>query len=100
MEDAVVELYSVGNANPDVPRPRGIVKEDGTFVLGTYGKDDGAPVGEYAVTIQCFSKPKKGDDGFGKNLLPPKYATVKTSGLKAHIQVGDNTIPTFEITKN
>ncbi|MCI0360017.1 MAG: hypothetical protein L0211_16190, partial [Planctomycetaceae bacterium] len=38
-------------AEPVDPRPRAEVKEDGTFAISTYGSEDGAPVGEYIVTI-------------------------------------------------
>src|SRR5207244_4267636 len=44
---ASVFLHPVGVKNPSFPRPRAIVAEDGTFVLGTFRKDDGAPAGEY-----------------------------------------------------
>jgi hypothetical protein len=52
--NATVLLHPAGVSDPRYPHPRGIVKDDGTFVLGTYGKDDGAPAGEYRITVQWF----------------------------------------------
>src|SRR5262245_15325321 len=39
-------------APADAPRPTATVGTDGTFTLGTYQPGDGAPAGEYAVTVE------------------------------------------------
>jgi hypothetical protein len=36
--------------SPD-PRPRAIVEADGSFKLSTYAENDGAPAGDYLVTV-------------------------------------------------
>lgn len=51
--DVVVELRAVGE-QPDSrgSRPWGIVQPDVTFLLTTYENGDGAPPGDYAVTLR------------------------------------------------
>jgi hypothetical protein len=83
---------------PRVPRADALTGADGTFVLGTYAADDGAPVGEYAVTI-VWRKPLYDASGKpGKNLLPVRYAKTDTSELKATIKAGQNEL-VFELRK-
>jgi tetratricopeptide (TPR) repeat protein len=85
------------------PRPHTIVNEDGTFVLGTYGKADGAPAGEYRVSVQLMMRANtKGDSEGGKlpqNALPPRYANFDTSGLTVQIQEGENAIPALHLKR-
>lgn len=52
-EGAVVTLHPVGEAvDQRGSNPWGIVGADGTFSLSTYERDDGAPAGQYAVTVR------------------------------------------------
>ena len=82
-----------------MPNPRGIVKADGTFALGTYGKEDGAPPGEYVVTVQWFRKANSNDEGLGKNVLPAKYADAATCGINVRINEGENRIPSIDLKR-
>jgi hypothetical protein len=100
--NAVICLYPVELKLKDCAPPQGTVKPDGTFVLGTYGKDDGAPAGEYKVTVQWFEKLDFKDLELGrkpKNLLPPKYASAETSGLIVRIEKGENHIPAIMLER-
>lgn len=75
--------------------PVGVVKNDGTFAISTYGKDDGAPAGEYVAIVQWF---KVVDGGRGPNILPPKYASPETSPIKVSVKEGGpNQVPPIEI---
>ena len=96
MANATVFLHPTGVKNPDYPRPRGLVREDGTFTLGTYTKDDGAPAGEYAVTVQWLRKLPGRD--LPASVLPPRYAKPETSGLVVRIEAGDNNLPAIKLT--
>lgn len=49
---ATVVLHPVGPADPKAPLPTGRVAADGKVKLSTFAQDDGAPPGEYAVTVQ------------------------------------------------
>lgn len=67
----------------------------GRFHLSTYLADDGAPAGDYIVTILPGGLPEV-EDGDGLSPRPPesadltKYSDVDTSPFKATIKTGDN----------
>lgn len=85
--------YVVFQAQSKEPRPAradAFAAADGTFVLSTYQAHDGAPAGEYAVTV-VWRKPFFEDDGKpGPNLLPAAYANAKTTPLKVVLKAGAN----------
>jgi hypothetical protein len=88
--------------NPVFPLPRATVKDDGSFVLGTYKKEDGAPAGEYRVSVRWLVKLKKEEVEGGAlpvNVLPSRYSKSETSGLTAVIQEGDNDIPGLQLNR-
>ncbi len=68
----------------------GFSEGDGRFTLSTYKAWDGAPVGEYVVTV--VNRDVYYDDRGqpGVNRLPSRYASAKTSDLKASIKLGRN----------
>jgi tetratricopeptide (TPR) repeat protein len=85
--NAAIFLHPVGVNDVSFPRPRATVKADGTFVVGTYTKDDGAPVGEYKLTVAWFDM----ESGhMPRNLLPPKYSKPESSTVTVRIQDGKN----------
>ncbi|MBN1911736.1 MAG: hypothetical protein JW818_18490 [Pirellulales bacterium] len=76
-------------------RPAGKVDAEGRFVLSTYGPKDGAPEGEYRVTIVWASaavEGKPGPDRFGG-----RYASPQKSPLTATVTAGKNTIEPFDL---
>jgi tetratricopeptide (TPR) repeat protein len=99
--NASIRLDPVWTKNPAFPRPRAIVDQDGSFVLETYGEEDGAPVGEYKVSVQLLVKTGKKDESEGgelpRNILPAKYGNFETSGLRLQIQEGANALPALEL---
>src|SRR5215475_11519546 len=54
---ALVVLHPVSAENKETPRPQGKVDADGAFTLSTYDAGDGAPAGEYVVTVQWLLSP-------------------------------------------
>ena len=84
-------------------KPFAKVQDDGTFVLTTYAEGDGAPEGEYGVTIDWRGKAKEskfsfGDGGpVGAPLLNPKYGNPQQPVLKATVKKGDANQFTFEV---
>jgi hypothetical protein len=95
MSNATIFLHPVGVKDPRYPRPRAVVAEDGTFALGTYRKDDGAPAGEYRVTVQWFRK--VADRDVPVNVLPARLAGPETSGLSVRIEKGKNDLPPIQL---
>lgn len=55
------------------------VSPDGTFSVGTYSRNDGAPAGEYVATVLWN---RMVDGQAGRNVLPASYTSVGTSPVK------------------
>jgi hypothetical protein len=85
---AMIVLHPKSGAASGVPTPRAQVEKDGSFRFTTYDAGDGAPPGDYVATIAWYKLVgKSGDSQAGPNVLPPKFANVKTS--KWEIRVAD-----------
>jgi hypothetical protein len=97
-EHATVVLHPVGEHGPDLPKPRGKVAADGSFTLTTYDADDGAPAGEYRVTVELWRTTGKGDEG-PTNRLNPKYARADGSGLTATVNPGPTELDPIALKK-
>lgn len=86
-----------------VPKPSAVVEESGAFHVGTYAPNDGAPAGEYKVTIDWFDlSPQTASTDVGETPSPSdklkgRYADPKRSSLQATIKEGENTLPPFEL---
>lgn len=85
----------------DVPsNPRATVRPDGSFALTTAAEGDGAPAGEYAVTVEWLKPVKQGKDVVpGPNVLPKSHADAATTPLTASIRESDNALEPFAITR-
>ena len=80
--------------NPNLPRPRAKVDQQGKFTLTTYEPQDGAPAGEYAVTLELRKVINKNAEGeIGPNLLPAAYSSPQTTKIVAKIAEGPNKVP-------
>jgi hypothetical protein len=89
-----------GEENPAAPRAT--VGPDGEFALSTFAKEDGAPAGDYAVSVEWRKLIKRpdGETEAGANLLPPRYAKPETSGLRATVSpTSQNELPAFDLTR-
>lgn len=95
-QGAIVTLH------PETPQPgtkyplmpSGKVNAEGAFQLTTYEGPDGAPPGDYTVTIE-WPDPKWRPPGGGMPPPPPdrlkgKFADRKAPTIKAHVVAGDN----------
>lgn len=95
---AFVLLHPKNGPVAGAPSPRGTVGSDGKFTFTTYEADDGAPEGEYVLTVQWYKPVKQGNDVVGgPNVLPNKYAQAKTSDLKIRIAAGENQLPPIQL---
>jgi hypothetical protein len=97
---ATVTFHPAGDA-PDDLRPSAQTDDQGYFTLTSYANGDGAPEGDYAVTVTCFRafatrNPSEGDENT-RNLLAPRYANPATSQLKATVSRGNNELPPFQV---
>lgn len=95
---AFVALHPQGAADASAPSPRGTVGPDGKFNLTTYEGADGAPAGEYVLTVQWYKPVKQGNDTVGgPNVLPAKYANARTSDVRVTIAAGENRIKAIQL---
>jgi hypothetical protein len=84
-------------------KPFAKVKDDGTFALTTYVEGDGAPEGDYNVTVDWRPPAKEtkfslGDGGpTGPPKLNPKYSNPQQPVLKATVKKGDANQFTFDV---
>jgi hypothetical protein len=97
-EHATVVFHPVGESGPIVVKPRGKVAADGSFTLTTYDGHDGAPAGEYQVTVELWLSTGRGDDG-PISRLPAKYAKPESSGLSARVDAGPTILKPFVLTR-
>jgi hypothetical protein len=97
VEGASVIFHPKGQTGPGVVRPVGLTAADGTFALKTAG-EDGAPPGDYDVTIIWEKPPPGGWVGENRqDALGGKYAVPGKSGLNATVQSGETELPPFDL---
>jgi hypothetical protein len=98
----VVVFHPLDRSAPEQGLPRAVVEEDGSFAVTTIKAKDGAPAGQYVVSITWDRTSVKapGQKGHARKIptnFPLKYADPKTSGLVVHIQEGPNELHPFDI---
>ena len=105
-ENAYIVCYPQG-ASVEVQQltPRGKTTADGRFSLKTYRQGDGAPPGDYKISIVWHPPP----EGMRTDQLHPseltalpdrlegRFADPATSGLTVTVTSGQNELPPFEI---
>jgi hypothetical protein len=97
--DALVFLHAVDDADPRVVRPFAQADKEGKFAISTYVSGDGAPPGDYLVTIEWreLSGLFKQDVG-GPDRLKGAYADAKKAPFQITVTARDNDLPPFEIS--
>ncbi|MCU0703771.1 MAG: hypothetical protein MUF18_07320 [Fimbriiglobus sp.] len=96
LADVQVVFHPV-NAGPDTPKPRGKTNTSGEFKLTTYDANDGAPAGQYKVSVELW-KTVNADSG-PVNQLPAKFADPEKSGLTATVNAGPTELQPFVLKK-
>jgi len=101
---ALVTLHPLDASDHASPRPHGSVTKDGNFVLTTYDAGDGAPAGEYGVTVEWWLTNATARTGEGHsppptNRLPGRYAKVETSKLRVRIDERANQLPLIQLSR-
>jgi hypothetical protein len=95
---AQVVLHPKSDLGADVPAPRANVDKDGNFKLSTFTGSDGAPEGEYVVTLSWYKLVKQGPDIVaGPNVIPPKYTRPESSDITVRIAAGQNELPPIKL---
>jgi hypothetical protein len=103
-EGAEVTFYPVAQElkKPGMPIPSAFVGSTGTFHLRSYDPEDGAPAGEYNVTVfwpapRAANAPHESESLGGKDRLGERYMDPLKSGLKATVPEGGAELPPFEV---
>lgn len=98
IKGAQVVLTPVDPKIPVTVRPTGETDESGKFVLGTQDKSDGAPEGDYKVTVTWTPLDNStGSPVRGSNLIPPQYSQLDQTQLQVKVAKGGSQFQTFEI---
>ena len=97
--DAFVVFHPVDAADGDAHIPSAYVNEDGSFSLTTYTQGDGAPVGEYIVTIEWRPRVKSAFDPnrHGRDKLEGRYSNVAKSKLRFTIEKKSSDLPPIQL---
>lgn len=92
---AFVVFHPKNASDAHSPRPSAYVDKDGLFRLTTFKSQDGAPPGEYVVTVELRQTVKNGDEiQLGPNQLPGQYSQPQTSTLLAKVnEAPSNDVP-------
>jgi hypothetical protein len=92
---ATVVFHPAFDLGEEVSKPRGKTAEDGSFSLSTYAADDGAPQGEYKITVEQWisTNPDRGPE----SRLPAKFAQPDQSGLTAKVASGKNELSPIQL---
>ncbi|HEY2840409.1 MAG TPA: hypothetical protein VGJ26_14730, partial [Pirellulales bacterium] len=98
-EQAVVYLHPVKKVE-NLGRPFGTVKADGSFQIGTYLSNDGAPAGEYAVTV-VWQKNMivEGEERSGPDQLGDRYSNPSQPIAKITVIEGENILKPIQLKK-
>jgi hypothetical protein len=111
MSGAEIAFNAKDQENRDI-QPKAKADQSGDYTLSSYRQNDGAPAGEYIVTIYWpapLSKaaaakadkaetPEEKDQIIAPDRLNGLYSSVTTSKLRATVEKKDNTID-FALTK-
>jgi len=97
---AIVVLHPVNQSDPPLFPPRGVTGPDGAFVIGSRLTADGAPAGEYAVTVVWPEEqnPKNPPENTPPDRLKNRYNDLKHAKWHVRVAAGsDNVLETLNI---
>lgn len=95
---ALVLFHEINAPASQDARPHGQVDPNGDFVLSTYAAKDGAPAGDYVVTVD-WRQAIPGRGAAGPSVLPPEYSVPQQSPLRSTIRAESNNLPPFHLDR-
>ena len=105
IQDAAIRFHPAGKSTVGgvPPRVAAVSDAEGRFELFTFrpeGKGQGAPIGDYRVTVSWVGPtaglPQEKLDSL-KELIPAKYINPRTSPIEVQIAAGQSEIPAVSI---
>ncbi len=97
---AKVVIYATDRDDPRIPFPTGVVQPDGSFQLTSYEANDGAPAGDYRVTVvwpEPIPAGVNAETYSPRDRLGGRYAEPEKSGLEATVTEGENVLEPFDL---
>jgi len=94
--NAFVVFHPEGADGPQALRPYGHAAADGSFKLTTFEADDGAPAGEYQVSVVWLAD-VGGEDP--PDQLKGRYRNPSSSRLKATVKEQPNELTPFKLNR-
>lgn len=100
LPNALVVLHPKDKSNPLSMAARAQTDAQGNFKASTYDQGDGAPVGEYLVTVS-FHQATETPDGIvpGPNLLAQQIAAPDTTDIVVTVAEGPNQLKPIEVKR-
>lgn len=98
-EGAFIVFHPAIDQDGEAWRAQGVSQNDGRFTLSTFRRGDGAPAGEYIVTVLWQTGEDDDGSSAGPDLLNNRYRDPKTSELRAEIKPGPNHLDPFQLSK-
>jgi hypothetical protein len=101
LANAFVVLHPKDANASGVPAARAQTDSNGTFRASTYEADDGAAVGEYAVTIEYYQPIDNGNGSSepGPNVLPARLGSPQTTEHVLRVTANPNKFPPIEVSR-
>lgn len=99
LAEARVIFHPLSEQPVGVPKPMGVCDEEGRFELSTFDVYDGAPAGQYAITVEYRELKYVGEEEIraGRDLVPPEFGDLKKTILKYEVVLGENEVPPLQL---
>lgn len=97
--EAMVVLHPIGNAPALTQKPMAFTDDNGQFAITTFERGDGAPCGDYQVTVVQRAPKLVGEELVreGPNQLPLRFSDPATSGISFTVVGGENAMPIIDV---
>ena len=99
ISEATVVMHRVRGDVEGNQKPIAYTATDGTFQITTMTRGDGAPPGDYVITIELRAPQTIGEEVVrnGAHMLPVQYSRPESSGQKFTVVEGENEIPAIKL---
>jgi hypothetical protein len=97
--EAMVVLHPLSGMVDGGQKPIASTDAEGRFATTTFQSGDGAPPGDYAITVELRAQRMAGEELIrdGRNMLPPRYARPESSGFRCTVGEGENELPPIDL---
>jgi hypothetical protein len=99
-EGALLIFQPKENANPaewSAGYPHATTLSDGKFEVGTYADNDGAPAGDYVVSVSWSTPNPQNEEASGPDRLGGRYADPAKSNLTAKVEARPTELPPINL---